>query len=517
MNGKAKKEVQIINPTKGTYFDRLKRVAAYCRVSTDSADQINSFIAQVKYYNDFIRRSENMTLVDIYADEGITGTCVNKREEFQRMMSDSRKGKIDRILTKSVSRFARNSLECIESIRLLKSYGTTVLFENDGIDTENMNSEMILYVKSAFAQSEALATSKRVATAARMRMQSGNCAVYTIPFGFSVENGRLVPIPECIPVIKRIFCEYLSGKGAGRIAEELNAENCMGKHWNLTGIKYILSNEKYIGDSLWQKNYTPAVLPLKKRRNHGEVDKYYITNTHQPMIDKDLFSAVQKMLENNKAKVVDRKLYEKSVFTGKIRCGDCGCLFKKKNTQSGTYWVCSRTGIAGRQCKTHNAREIDIKQAFVRLFNRLKQYDDETVGYLLNQLTSLKAKISFQSSAIGEIDIEIAALCDRNSMLSKLKTRNIIDDVSYLEQIADIQRKLTEFRRRRSNLLNEDEDEACIEQVRVLKQTIDKESDYLICFDETLFNMLVDYITILDTDEAMFYLKCGLKLKEKLL
>ena len=135
-----------------------------------------------------------MTLVDIYADEGITGTCVNKRDEFQRMMKDSKAGKIDRIYVKSVSRFARNSLECIENIRLLKSYGTTVLFENDGIDTSTMNSEMILYIKSAFAQSEALATSKRVATAVRMRMQSGNCSVYTVPFGFRAENGVLVPI-----------------------------------------------------------------------------------------------------------------------------------------------------------------------------------------------------------------------------------------------------------------------------------------------------------------------------------
>lgn len=141
------KEVQVIRPTIGINADRTLRVAAYCRVSTDSDDQINSFIAQVKYYNDFIRRSRNMTLVDIYADEGITGTCVNKRDEFLRMMSDSRKGKIDRILVKSVSRFARNSLECIENIRLLKSYGTTVLFENDGIDTEKMNSEMILYAR----------------------------------------------------------------------------------------------------------------------------------------------------------------------------------------------------------------------------------------------------------------------------------------------------------------------------------------------------------------------------------
>lgn len=510
------KEVQVIRPTIGEEAGKLLRVAAYCRVSTDSDDQINSFIAQVKYYNDFIRRSENMTLVDIYADEGITGTCVNKRDEFLRMMSDSKKGKIDRVLVKSVSRFARNSLECIENIRLLKSYGTTVLFENDGIDTEKMNSEMILYIKSAFAQNEALATSKRVSTAARMRFQQGDCSVYTVPVGFTSENGVLIPIPEYIPVIERIFREYLSGKGAGRIVEELNAENCMDKHWTITGIKYILSNEKYIGDCLWQKNYTPAQLPLKRRRNHGEVDKYYISNTHEPMIDKELFYAVQRKLERNKTAFGDRKQFERSVFTGLIKCGDCGCIYKRKETQSGTYWICSKTGVAGRQCKTHNTRENDIKQAFVRLFNRLKKYEDETVSYLLNQIVALKAKISSQSSAIGEIDTEIATLCDKNSMLTKLKARNIIDDVSYFEQTSEIQRKLTDLRRRRIKLLNDDEDEACIEQIRILKKVIDEQQDYLIRFNEDIFNSIIDNITILDTDEALFHLKCGLNLKEKI-
>ena len=160
-----KKVVKIIRPTKGLCGDKKLRVAAYCRVSTSSVDQENSFIAQVKYYNDFLNRSENMELVDIYADEGITGTSTNKRDDFNRMIKDSSLGKIDRIFVKSVSRFARNSLECIENIRLLKSYGTTVLFENDAIDTETMNSEMILYIKSAFAQSESLSGSKRVSTA----------------------------------------------------------------------------------------------------------------------------------------------------------------------------------------------------------------------------------------------------------------------------------------------------------------------------------------------------------------
>ena len=163
------REIRVIKPTKNNDKEKL-RVAAYCRVSTDSDDQINSFIAQVRYYNDYIREQPDMVLVDVYADEGITGTCMNKRDEFNRMMKDCRAGKIDRIFVKSVSRFARNSLECIESVRELKKCGTTIFFENDGIDSKTMNHELILYIKSAFAQGESMSASKRVRRSNQMRM-----------------------------------------------------------------------------------------------------------------------------------------------------------------------------------------------------------------------------------------------------------------------------------------------------------------------------------------------------------
>ncbi len=516
MNSKTKKEVQIINPTKGMYSDRLKRVAAYCRVSTDSADQINSFIAQVKYYNDFIKQSGDMTLVDIYADEGITGTCVNKRDEFQRMMKDSKAGKIDRIYVKSVSRFARNSLECIESIRLLKSYGTTVLFENDGIDTSTMNSEMILYIKSAFAQSEALAGSKRVSTAIRMKMANGEVSIYNVPYGYKVENNCLVPIKQLQPAIERIFKDYLSGKGMGLIAEELNSERFMDRDWKISAVRYILSNEKYIGDSLMQKTYTPQIFPLKNRPNNGEVDKYYVSNTHEPLIDRDLFNAVQEKLKQNK---LDRSSYESNRITNltqKIRCGDCGCAFKRKMQSGEAYWVCSSNGIAGRHCKTRNIKESNLKKSFVRLFNRLKLYESEIVDSDLNQLVSLKAKISSQSTAISDIDVEIAAICEKNCMLAKLKARNIIDDISYMEQTSALQKRLTELRSRRIKLLNEDEDEKSIERFRELKDEIDTFDGYMLVFDKEVFEAIVQNIFVSDDDYVTYELKCGLKLRERI-
>lgn len=179
------KEVKIIKPKTGDK-EELLRVGAYCRVSTDSDDQLNSFFAQVQHYNDYIRENDSMRLVEIYADEGITGTSVDKRDEFKRMMRDARNKKLDRILVKSVTRFARNALECIEAVRELKSCGVSVYFENDNIDTARMNSEMILYIKSAFAQGEAMSASKRMQTSVRMKMADGTYVTSSAPFGYSL-------------------------------------------------------------------------------------------------------------------------------------------------------------------------------------------------------------------------------------------------------------------------------------------------------------------------------------------
>ena len=195
---------------------------------------------------------------------------MNKREDFKRLIHDCSIGRIDRIYVKSVSRFSRNSLECIETIRKLKEYGVSVLFENDNIDTKTMNSEMLLYIKSAFAQSEALAGAKRVATAYRMRMENGTFTTYCAPYGYRLVDGKLVINSEEAQIVKRIFSLYLSGNGINTIAATMNREAVDGKsHWTTTMVRYILTNEKYIGDSMLQKTFTPQILPLRNIPNRG--------------------------------------------------------------------------------------------------------------------------------------------------------------------------------------------------------------------------------------------------------
>ena len=185
--------------------------------------------------------------------------CVveDKRDEFNRMMRDSKAGKVDRIFVKSVSRFARNSLECIESVRELKKYGTTVIFENDGIDTKTMNHELILYIKGAFAQAEAMTASMRVRRSNQMRMENGEYILSNAPFGYKICDGTLEPIWEEVAVVRKMFKYYLSGMGFGKIAQELNNQDVPGKPWGREGVRYILSNEKYIGDTMCQKTFTP--------------------------------------------------------------------------------------------------------------------------------------------------------------------------------------------------------------------------------------------------------------------
>lgn len=510
------KEVQVIRPTIGYNADKILKVAAYCRVSTDSDDQINSFIAQVKYYNDFIRRSDNMTLVDIYADEGITGTCVNKRDEFLRMMSDAKKGKIDRILVKSVSRFARNSLECIENIRRLKSYGTSVLFENDGIDTDNMNSEMILYVKSAFAQSEALATSNRVTTAVQMRMKNGEYSIYTVPFGFKAKGNTLIPVPEYVPIINRIFNDYLSGKGMGRIAEELNEEKWTDRLWNVSAVRYILSNEKYVGDSLLQKTYTPQIFPLRNRPNNGEADRYYVCNTHDGVVDRKLFEKVKAKLAENTAEKSKSKTRQKSVFSSVIKCCNCGWTYKTKISSGDTYWVCSKNGVAGAKCNTPNMKEELLKKFFIKMYNKLRANETEIIDRTISQLTAAKTKISGMNDETSEIDAEIAKLSEQNSMYSTLKMRNIIDDVSFFEKTSDIQRKITALRNKRSQTLNANDDEKVIEELRKLKSRLNEYPKALIRFDRHIFSDIVRTIFINSDNTVQFELISGLRLEVKI-
>lgn len=510
------REVKVIRATSEITDKNILRVAAYCRVSTDSDDQANSFIAQVKYYNDFIRLSDGMELVDIYADEGITGTSTSKREEFKRMIKDSRLGKIDRVYVKSVTRFARNSLECIENIRILKANGTSVFFENDGIDTDTMNSEMILYIKSAFAQSESLSGSKRVSTACRMRMESGTFVTTCAPFGYKLKDKQLVVDPEESAIVRRIYDMYLSGLGINKIIVELNETEKDYAPWGRGRVEYILKNEKYIGDSLWQKSYTPAVLPLKQVRNKGEVDQFYVEDTHEAIIDKATFQKVQTLFEKKNETLVGRAAPKERPYSKILYCGVCGNAYKSKRPKEARRWVCTRSGMEGRNCNTASVTESEIERTFVNFYNRLKQSEETVLQKAFSQVTALKKRITVGCESIGEIDREIATLSDENSMYIRFFQQSMMDEVTFREQTGVVNKRINELRVRRQKLLHEDEDEECIERLREMREQLSEMPDAILWFAPEIFKALVAKVYVLSKDSLAFELKCGLKFKEKI-
>lgn len=254
--------------------DLKLRVAAYTRVSSDSADQLNSFTAQNRYYTALISGRENWTMVDIYADCGITGTYAAKREDFQRLMEDCRRGLIDKVLCKSISRFARNTTECLEAIRELKALGIGIEFEEQHIDTAKLSGETLTAIFASMAQSESKAISDNMRWSYQRRMENGSYVPACQPFGYVLEENKIQIHSEHAEVIQEIFRQYLSGIGAGTIANNLNSAQIGNRFgvplWTPRAIRYIIKNEKYTGNSRWHKYYTTDTLPFRNVINRGE-------------------------------------------------------------------------------------------------------------------------------------------------------------------------------------------------------------------------------------------------------
>ena len=270
------------------------RVAAYTRVSSDSDDQRNSFAAQNRYYAELISGKAEWRMVDIYADEGITGTSAAKREDFQRMMTDCRRGLIDQILVKSISRFARNTKDCLEAVRELKELGVNVRFEREGIDIANVSSELITAIYAAFAQKESESISGNMRWSYQRRMESGEFNTCRAPWGFRLDGKSLAVHEDEAEIVRRIFLEYLSGRNPREIAEILNAEDTSGRIWKYKSVDYILQNERYAGNALLQKRYTTATLPKQQKINHGEREMYYVADSNEAIIPQELFDRAQR-------------------------------------------------------------------------------------------------------------------------------------------------------------------------------------------------------------------------------
>ena len=285
------KNVTIIPPSE----DRpaILRVAAYCRVSTDSDDQATSYASQIRSYTELISQHEGWELVDIYADEAVSGTKTDKREDFNRLLADCRKGKIDRVLVKSISRFSRNTKDCLAALRELMRLGVTVQFEKENIDTGTLTTELMVSVSGSLAQQESMSISQNIRMGYRRRMERGEFIASSPPYGYrNAGGGRLEIVPEEAEVIRWVFESYLNGQGIVAIAEEMNRRGVPKKHGEAAWIPYAvacwLRNEKYTGNTLCQKTFTTG-FPYISVKNRGEVDQFYIENSHPAIISQEIF------------------------------------------------------------------------------------------------------------------------------------------------------------------------------------------------------------------------------------
>lgn len=265
------------------------------------------------------------------------------------MLKDAKNRKLDRILVKSVTRFARNSLECIETVRELKACGVSVFFENDNLDTQQMNSEMLLYIKSEFAQQEALSASRRMAMSVRMRMENGMYKPSSAPYGYKLEDGDLVVLPDEAEQVRKVYELYLSGMGEKAIVKYMQMHETGGFRWSMKQVSYLLTNERYVGDLLMRKYYTPPILPLRAKKNRGEEDMFLCEGVHEAIIPKEDYLTVQEIRRERSEKYF-KPPQEKQFFQGKIVCEQCGWRYRKHQKDGEWYWKCGKKGLTTDIC-----------------------------------------------------------------------------------------------------------------------------------------------------------------------
>lgn len=375
-----------------------RRVAGYARVSTDMEEQLTSYEAQVNYYTNYIKSREDWEFVDVYTDEGITGTSTKHREGFKRMVADAMAGKIDLIITKSVSRFARNTVDSLTTIRQLKENGTECYFEKENIWTFDSKGELLLTIMSSIAQEEARSISENCTWGQRKRFADGKVSVPFKSFlGYDRgDDGNLVINKEQAKLVRRIYGMYLQGMTAYAIARTLTKEGIPtpgGKQtWYMSTVKSILTNEKYKGDALLQKTYTSDFLTKKKKINRGEVPQYYVKNNHEAIIEPAVFDMVQKLIKSNEQ---GKGRYScVSIFSGKIKCGECGGWYGSKVWHSNdkyrrVIWQCSRKYNNKKKCRTPHVDEKTIRQAFISAVNKLVTSKEE----IIEDLEQIKEEI----------------------------------------------------------------------------------------------------------------------------
>lgn len=495
----------------GDPVQAVKRVAAYARVSTEMEEQQSSYHAQVDYYTTYITGHAGWELAGVYTDEGITGTSTKHREGFKRMIADALAGKVDLIVTKSVSLFACNTVDTLTHVRALKDQGVEVYFEKENIWTLDSKGELLITIMSSLAQEESRSISENVIWGHRKRFQDGKIMVpYKFLLGYKKGiDGNLVIDEQRAPIVREIYELFLAGKSIREIKDALEAKGHLTPRgnatWHVATIRSILSNEKYKGDALLKKTFTSDFLTKTIKRNEGEVAQYYVTGNHEPIIDPYVWDQVQYELANPHGQGSGSKLHQ---FSSRLRCADCGGWYGRKTwsstTNKHTVWHCNNKHAGEPVCTTPTLRDHQIKNAFLAALSQLgadlgDQHLREDLATVFDS-EELRAKRDQLAQQQSELEATFNALVAHNQHVAT-------DQDEYARQIKRIE---TDYNQATDQIKSLDcqivERQA---KHRALLTAYDQlSSEPISTFQPTQWTALIDY-AIVDTESIEFIFRTG--------
>lgn len=511
----------------------LLRVAAYCRVSTDSDDQIESYKAQVAYYTEAIAKNPRWRFVDIYADEGITGTMTTKRDDFNRMIKDCDKGKIDLILTKSVARFARNTVDSLRYVRKLKAMGIGVYFEEQNLDSLKADSEMFIGLHSVLAQAESENISANVRWGIQQRMKSGTFAFRYNLLGYRKgQDGQPEIVEKEAEHIRRIYSMFLNGSSLDQIKSYLESNGILTAHgknkWSKQIIQNILTNERYCGDMLMQKTYTENPITKKVKKNRGEMAKYYIANNHPAIVDRDTYKMVQREIarRGSKRKTSDYAITEQGKYSGRFAltdllvCGECGSPYRRRtwtrNGKTQRVWRCLNRVEHGKTYCTHSLsiEEEKLKQAINRGLSKAIADKQEVLSLILSNLAYAYTGEE-DTLDVFAIEQQIKTLSREMDETIALSNKSEGDPQRFREMLSKLCAQMKTLREQLELAKSKIEsNERLNSEVERLKKVLQEQSVGFYEYDDVTVRLLIEYIRVMPNNTIRIMLKGGMQIVE---
>lgn len=505
-----------------------KRVCAYCRVSTDLLKQHTSYEAQKVYYKEYILRNPQWEFAEIFADRAKSGTKIEKREEFLRMISECECGKIDMIITKSITRFARNTLDSIEVLRKLKELSVEVYFEKENINTASEKSEQLITILSSLAQGESENISENCRWAIRKRFMEGSYVPSCVAYGYTKnENGELIIHEKQAKIVRHIYQDYLSGKGAYAIAKELTESGIPSARaesvWHEHVVKEILNNPIYAGDMLLQKTYTTEALPFIKKTNKGERPQFFLAENHVAIISREEMGKVKNIFEKRRiltSTVDGKKGQNRYEFSGKIICGNCGSIYRRQKAYIGTEyetvrWCCNTHIKDIKKCHMKAIREDLIKSTYLTMWNKLVTGHKYILEPLLKSLKQLKQD-KHQEDEIKNIESRIMELTEQGHILSRVATKGYIDPAIFIEKQNVLNMEMDELKKRKGMLVENGGYHDMTSKTEYLLELIQCNPFMLEEYSSELFINTVEKVIIEENSKITFSLINGLELTEQI-